>query len=195
MSAQIWLHSDWHWKHENIYTFVDASGQRIRARFANMTEGDAYIEQRIRDLVKEQDHIYYLGDLTMFRENHMAAEFVKLFKSLPGHKRLVPGNHDHLKPKWYVEAGFTKIRGSHLHDGLLMTHFPVHPSSIGFRVVGNVHGHTHQQPDLGPKYLNVSVERTDYEPIPIEEAKKRFVEKQLTQPISLDVSGHVVTGP
>lgn len=67
MAGQIWLHSDWHWRHENIYKFIytDAGGneRRVRERFASAAEGDAYIEQRIRDLVKPEDHLYVLGDL------------------------------------------------------------------------------------------------------------------------------------
>ena len=180
--SQFWIHSDWHWKHENIYRFdsvcPDGVARRIRHRFANAAEGDDYIESRWRDLIKPQDHVYCLGDLTMFRENHMAHDFVKLFKSLPGHKRLIPGNHDHLKPKWYVEAGFEKLRGAHFFQRLLMTHYPVHPSCITFKVIGNVHGHTHEKPDLGPQYLNVSVERTGYEPVPIEWALEQLREKQ-----------------
>lgn len=183
MSAQIWLHSDWHWRHDNIYKFVytDPSGveRRVRERFASCAEGDAFIEQAWRACIKPEDHVYCLGDLTMSRENHMAADFVTLFKSLPGHKRLILGNHDHLKMKWYIEAGFQKIRASNLVDGLLLTHYPVHPSSISFKVKGNVHGHTHQQPDLDHRYLNVSVERTGYMPMPIEEATQRLASKLL----------------
>lgn len=179
--ANIFIHSDWHWLHHNLYafTYTDPLGveRRVRERFANVAEGDAYIEQRWRDLIKPQDHVYVLGDLCMFRENHMAKEFVELWRSLPGHKRLIPGNHDHLKPKWYAEAGFQKIRGAHLLDGLLLTHYPVHPSSLPSRAIGNVHGHTHQNPDIDHRYINVCVERTEYAPIPLEEAKRMLAKK------------------
>ena len=125
----------------------------------------------------------------------MAHDFVKLFKSLPGHKRLIPGNHDHLKPKWYVEAGFEKLRGAHFFQGLLMTHYPVHPSCITFKVIGNVHGHVHAAANIRPVivgekakvWLNVCVEATQYEPIPIEEALIRvtkIAEEALRNPVS-----------
>lgn len=210
MAGQIWIHSDWHWRHENIYRFTwtapDGIERRIRGRFADVQEGDAYIEQRIRDLVKAQDHLWFLGDLTMFRENHMAHDFVRLFSSLPGHKTLIPGNHDHLNARHYVDAGL-KIRGSRLHDGMLFSHFPIHASSLSFKVKGNCHGHTHQQPDLPPlaradgtiaTWLNVSVERTDYEPIPIEEVAKRLEARKASvnlPPRATDVSGNPVEGP
>ena len=195
MSAQIWLHSDWHWRHENIYKFVDAGGVRIRNRFADMAEGDAFIEQRLRDLVKPEDHIYFLGDLTMARENHMADDFIRLFRSLPGHKRLIQGNHDGLKIHHYIAAGFQKIKASNMIGGILLTHYPVHQSSIGYKTLGNAHGHTHGQPDIGPRYLNVSVERTNYEPIPLEEARARLTAKIATVPSLIDVSGNPITGP
>ena len=35
-----------------------------------------------------------------------------------------------------------------------------------------------EKPDLGPQYLNVSVERTGYEPVPIEWALEQLREKQ-----------------
>lgn len=169
--SQIWIHSDWHRWHENIYTFTyeDADGttRRVRERFANVQEGDSYIEQRWRELVKPNDHVWCLGDLCMSRDNHRAQEFVKAFKSLPGHKRLILGNHDHLKTKWYIEAGFEKIKGSHLHDGILFSHYPLHESSL-FRAKLNAHGHIHQNNSPTPRHYNCCVEVTGYEPIPIE---------------------------
>ena len=180
--SNIFLHSDWHWRHQRIYefTYTDAYGveRRVRERFATCVEGDAYIEQRWRDLIKPQDHCWVLGDVTMFRGKHQIYEFIALFKSLPGHKRLILGNHDHYDIEVYQQAGFEKIRGSNVISGLLLTHYPVHPSSLPRRCLGNIHGHIHQQPDVSPLHLNVSVERTDYEPVPIEWALERLREKQ-----------------
>lgn len=162
--------------------------------------------QRWAELVKPQDHIYHLGDVCMNRENHGAEAFVRLIRSLPGHKRLILGNHDHLKMKWYIEAGFQKIRASSMLEGLLLTHYPVHESSIGMRAIGNVHGHTHDHPDIGSRHLNISVERTNYEPIPLEEVRARFTAKARAEMIAqkgvsippfygTDVQGNGVTGP
>ena len=180
--AQIWLHSDWHLWHDKLYrfTYTDAYGveRRVREQFTTCAEGDAYIEQRWRELIKPQDHCYVLGDICMCRKNHRADEFVRLFKSLPGHKRLIPGNHDHLYTRHYAEAGFQHVRGGHMLNGLLLTHYPVHPCSITPRVKGNVHGHNHQRLDISPQHLNVSVERTGYAPVTIEWALEQLREKQ-----------------
>jgi calcineurin-like phosphoesterase family protein len=174
---QIWIHSDWHLWHENIYTFTykDADGldRRVRERFNDAREGDAYIEQRWRDLIRPEDHVYCLGDLTMQRGKHRAEEFIKLFRSLPGHKRLILGNHDQYHVSTYSEAGFQKVKGSNMIDGLLLTHYPVHPSSLAFKVKANLHGHIHQNQSPPGKYINCCVEVNNYEPIPLEELKLR----------------------
>ena len=179
---RIWLHSDWHLWHQGIYkfTYKDELGveRRVREKFVDATEGDAYIEQRWRDLILPSDHLYNLGDCTMFRGKHMAHEFIAKMRSLPGHKRLILGNHDAYDIKVYIEAGFQKIKASNVINGILLTHYPAHPSSLNNRVKFNCHGHTHAQPDLSPLHLNVCVERTRYEPILLEEAKHLLELKQ-----------------
>jgi len=175
---QLWLHSDWHLWHHNIYefTYVDKDGleRRVRERFTTCEEGDKYIASRWRDMVKPEDHVWCLGDITMERGKHRSQEFIAFMRSLPGHKRLILGNHDHLDAAIYTEAGFQKIRGSNLIDGVLCTHYPVHRDSITFRATGNAHGHIHQNDSPPGPYYNCSVERTDYEPIPIEVVQKKL---------------------
>lgn len=191
--AQIWLHSDWHRHHQNIYKFTSyPGGPRIRERFASCEEGDAYIEQRIRDLVKPEHHLYFLGDLTMAEGNHYGSEFAAFFKSLPGHKRLIGGNHDKLKMKWYIEAGFQKILWSNIVAGVLCTHYPVHPSSIG-RALGNAHGHIHEKPSPTGPYYNCCVEVNNYEPVPIE-VVQAVLRKQRAAIAESDISGVPILG-
>jgi calcineurin-like phosphoesterase family protein len=172
--GQLWVHSDWHRHHYNIYkfTYTDGNGveRRVRERFANATEGDAYIEQRIRDLVKDGDTILFLGDLCMNRKNDGGHEFAAFFRGLPGKKWLIPGNHDQLYANWYIDAGFRKIRGSFSVDGILFSHYPLHESSL-YRAKVNAHGHIHQNPSPSGPYFNCCVEVNNYEPIPIETIK------------------------
>ena len=122
-------------------------------------------------MVQPSDSIWLLGDLTMCRGKHRVQEFIALFKSLPGHKRLILGNHDHYDIGVYVEAGFQKIRGSNVIDNLLLTHYPVHVGSIPHRVTANCHGHIHQNPSPPGPYVNLSVEVTNFEPVPLEVVK------------------------
>lgn len=208
---QIWFISDTHFGHENLYRFVytDQYGveKRVRERFRDAVEGDAYMVQRWCEIVRPQDHIYHLGDVTMERSSNAKTWFVNKIRSLPGHKRLILGNHDHLTVDVYRDAGFEKIKGSNVIDGMLFTHYPVHLSSVPKRALGNVHGHTHQNPDISPQHLNVSVERTNYEPVPIEECRKQLELKiaaaaqaalaalAVQEPSALDCQGTLMTGP
>ena len=193
----MWLISDTHWWHENIYRFESfPGGPRVRERFANAAEGDEYMIMRWNELVKPEDHIYHLGDVVMEQGNNQRERFIRLIQSLSGHKRLILGNHDHYDVKLYREAGFQKVRGSNLLDGVLMTHYPVHPSSIGFKVLANAHGHIHEKKSPPGPYVNVSVEAIGYEPIPIEVVKDRAKMLKSIEPVDIrDVQGNVMEGP
>jgi calcineurin-like phosphoesterase family protein len=115
--------------------------------------------------VKPEDHVYHLGDVTMAREGD-GSVLASYMSQLKGHKRLILGNHDHYKMGHYLKW-FEKVKASNLLEGLLLSHYPVHPESIG-RAVGNAHGHIHEKTYPG-RYVNVCVEHTRYAPVAIEE--------------------------
>lgn len=164
--------SDTHFGHENIIHYCGRP-------FTNTTQMDETLIANWNDVVRPEDHIYHLGDVTMWRGGRQVEErFIRLIRRLNGHKRLIMGNHDHLPIRAYVEAGFEKIRGAGqwYGNGLLFSHYPVHPHDLGFRVKANVHGHIHEKPappavhtDGGIKrYINVSVEAVNYRPVEID---------------------------
>ena len=157
----IWLVSDTHFGHEAIIGYCGRP-------FTNAAEMDEALVSRWNERVKPSDHVYHLGDVSMRRES-----LKQIGPRLNGHKRLLRGNHDIHKTADYLAAGFKEIMGVRVFDGLLLSHFPVHPSSLD-RFVGNVHGHIHERPNIGPQYLNISVERTNYAPITLEEARAYF---------------------
>lgn len=172
--AEHWLISDTHFGHHNIIAYAGRP-------FSNAGEMDAYMIAQWNDRVKPQDHVYHLGDVTMERSSDRVKWFTGLIRSLHGHKRLILGNHDHLPVKVYREAGFEKIRGTGawLGNGMLLSHFPVHTSSIGMRSIACIHGHIHEKPAPPPAvrdidgaripYINVCVEQTGYGPISVDE--------------------------
>ena len=95
---------------------------------------------------------------------------------LHGNKRLIVGNHDDVK---FLAPYFEKVSMWRMFPdwGLLMTHVPVHPSTLGEnRFTGkqmiNVHGHIHQNPSPPGPYKCVCVEQINYTPIHIEELKQ-----------------------
>ena len=160
--AAIWLVSDTHFGHANIITYCSRP-------FTCVEDMDEAMVERWNRVVRPQDHVYHLGDVAM------KADRLAIVKRLNGHKRLVRGNHDIFKTKQYLAAGFDEIHGVRVLNGLVMTHIPIHPASLG-RFTGNVHGHIHNNDggDYGPRYLNVSVEAIDYTPITLEDAAERL---------------------
>jgi calcineurin-like phosphoesterase family protein len=89
-----------------------------------------------------------------------------------GHKRLLRGNHDIYPTKEYLPY-FEEIYASRVLDGMIFTHIPIHPESLG-RFGANVHGHIHASPCYGTRYYNVSVEAIDYTPVSLEDLKQRI---------------------
>ena len=172
--AEHWLVSDTHFGHENIIAYAGRP-------FTSAGQMDAYMVDQWNARVRPQDHVYHLGDVTMERSSDKVEWFIGLIRSLHGHKRLILGNHDHMQIKTYTHAGFDKIRGTGawLGDGLLLSHFPVHTSSIGLRSKACIHGHIHEKPSPRPAvrdtdgavipYINVCVEQTGYGPIHLDE--------------------------
>lgn len=181
-----WVISDTHFNHAAIIGYAGRP-------FTSAGEMDAYMVQTWNDRVKPTDSVYHLGDITMARSSNEVAWFTGLIKSLNGHKRLILGNHDHFPIKVYQNAGFEKIRGTGawLGNGMLLSHFPVHPSSIGMRSIANIHGHIHEKDSPPPvirdtdgariPYINVSVEKTGYGPISVDEVRAQ-IRRALAEP-------------
>ena len=164
--VNIFVISDTHFGHYNmVHVFKRADGSPARG-FKTVNEMDELMVQNWNSVVKPQDHVYHLGDVTMNPSYNL-----KLISRLTGHKRLVLGNHDSGKVQEYLAAGFQKIFASRVLDSWLLVHIPVHPDSINKKWKGCVHGHTHHV-CYGPPYVNVSVEQINYTPIPLEELGK-----------------------
>jgi calcineurin-like phosphoesterase family protein len=165
--ANIFLISDTHFGHENMYTFVRENGARVRPEFADATEGDEVMIARWNSVVRPYDKVYHLGDVC-FKVDVLD----RVMSRLNGKKRLVRGNHDLLQTKKYLQY-FDEVYGSRRIDRLELTHIPVHEASLG-KCRANVHGHTHAEPPYGPRYFNVSVERIGYTPISLEELNREI---------------------
>ena len=163
--ANIFLLSDTHFGHAGMLTFVSHTGFPVR-KFSCVEEMDEHIVDMWNKTVRAHDHVYHLGDVAM-RKSALG-----IVKRLSGRKRLVAGNHDIFALKDYLACGFEKICGVRVLDNWLMTHIPVHPESLG-RFRGNVHGHIHDRPSYGERYVNVSVEAINYTPVALESLRTR----------------------
>ena len=167
----IFFVSDTHWGHSNILNFTcSISGNKVRT-FDDVNHMNEHMVNQWNSVVKPNSKVYHLGDVAM---NKKGLEYLHRCN---GEKVLIRGNHDLEKLHVYQEY-FKDVRGCHQFDGMLLTHIPVHPDSLG-RWGYNVHGHLHTNrvmnsaghPD--PRYLCVCMEQLDdYTPISLEQLKK-----------------------
>lgn len=160
--ANIFVISDTHFNHENILKFLRVDGARVRP-FDNVKQMDDLMVQNWNETVRVQDHVYHLGDVAMKRGPEVEA----ILSSLNGHLRLVRGNHDIFRTKWYLQW-FAEIYGVRVLSNLLFSHIPIHRESLG-RFAANVHGHVHEKPSPNGPYINVSVENTHYKPMALDD--------------------------
>ena len=166
----IWFYSDPHF-----------GGSVLPGRpFATIEEHDETMIERHNRLVKPTDHVYCLGDFAMRK-----ADVERVASRLNGHKRLVLGNHDIFDTQFYLQW-FKKICAIRKFDHvpIWFTHMPIAAWSHGTQRA-NVHGHVHfgkpllyraANPDehgfvRQRLYINLSVERTNYQPVSLEMIK------------------------
>lgn len=161
----IWVTSDTHFCHENIIQYCGRP-------FANAELMNEVLINNWNSVVKPGDKVYHLGDVAM-GVNHRK-ELPRIMSRLNGSKRLIVGNHDDIP--WLSSGGwFQKVLMWRVFPefNLLLTHVPIHESSIHERIVVNggvnVHGHIHQNPSPDGPYKCVCVEQTNYTPVHIEE--------------------------
>jgi len=143
--------------------------------FSSVKEMDEHIIERWNNTVSNGDKVYVLGDIFFGHWRDM----VTIFSYLNGSKVLIKGNHDNEKLSHYSMV-FKDVRATHLlgtgqqnlASHLLLSHVPIHPSSVRELWV-NVHGHLHDRPSPQGNYLNVSVEQIDYTPIEFNQLVRR----------------------
>lgn len=172
MSYNIFFASDHHFQHSKCYdTFTLDDGRFMRHQFANADEGDQAMIDRHNAVVRPEDRVYFVGDVC-FHKKHLHK-----VGQMNGRKCLIKGNHDLLDIKDYLQY-FDDVRGVHQFKGVVITHIPVHPDSLG-RWGFNIHGHLHANrvksllwDKIDPRYFNVSVEQINYTPISLEEIKQ-----------------------
>ena len=167
---EIYAISDTHFNHANILT-VAPDGRKVRD-FASVEEMNETMIDRWNATVHDRDIVYHLGDV--YFDKASSQDIETILSRLKGRKRLVLGNHDNAKSP-VLQRFFQKILGWRAFPefGLLLTHVPVHPSTLGevrFRKassIQNIHGHVHGNSLDDPRYVNVSVEAIDYTPVPL----------------------------
>ncbi len=159
-----WFISDTHFFHANILKFTDDQGKKTRP-FNTLEEMHETIIENWNKVVKDNDYVYHLGDVT-FRYD---GAFNNLMHRLKGKKRLIVGNHDKLwNPALQMNFEKAELWKGFKEHNFTASHFKLLKGSQRDGEY-NVHGHTHQNVDPDPFYFNVCVEVRNYTPTNIDE--------------------------
>lgn len=158
--AKTWVIADTHFGHQNMCTFTNYDGSKVRP-WDTAEEMDKALLANWNERVKDEDRIYVLGDVAMHRRH------LHILDHLKGRKVLVRGNHDMEKLSVYAQY-FDDVRGIVVKKGFVLTHVPVHPNCLT-RWGINIHGHLHANRIDDPRYVCVSVEQTGFAPVDLQD--------------------------
>jgi calcineurin-like phosphoesterase family protein len=175
----VFLVSDTHFGHAGVCRFTHPDDATVKLRpWDNADEMDEEMIRRWNDRVRPTDKVYHLGDVVINRKA------LKTLHRLNGDKVLIRGNHDIFPDVEYREY-FRELRAYHVMNGMILSHIPIHPESLG-RFGVNIHGHLHASrvkieplgkygiPVIDPRYHCVCVEQTDFAPILFEDVIRRI---------------------
>lgn len=151
--------------------------------FSDVFEMNEHIVAEHNKIVHKKDLTYILGDITMETD-----KWYFYLDQMNGRKKVILGNHEDPKhiPELlkYVESVASMVK----YKGIFLTHCPIHPQELEYRVHHNIHGHLHEKvvstqiiPEslyrkidgqIGKphkKYTCVSCEQVDYKPKTLKE--------------------------
>jgi calcineurin-like phosphoesterase family protein len=155
---KIFIISDTHFNHKNIIKYSNRPFETVKKMNEEMIK-------RWNNKVEKEDLIIHLGDFALGNEGEIK-------NRLNGTIILLPGNHDHQATR---KLGFVIINGSLKIRNLIFSHFPLSKEETPQGFI-NIHGHIHGKESLNG--INVSVEKTNYEPLELGELKKLVIGRQ-----------------
>ena len=180
----VFLVSDTHFGHAGVCRFTRNDGVTKLRPWTDPDEMDEFMVRAWNERVRPTDKVYHLGDVVINRKS------LPIMNRLNGDKVLIRGNHDIFKDEDYTPY-FRSLRGYHVMNGMILSHIPVHPESLG-RFGVNIHGHLHANrvkkirgvnvktgellytDENDVRYHCVCVEQTDFAPILFEDVIKRI---------------------
>jgi calcineurin-like phosphoesterase family protein len=175
----VFLTSDTHFGHAGVCRFTRADGVTKLRPWDSAEEMDEAMIEAWNERVRPNDKVYHLGDVVINRKA------LKTLARLNGDKVLIRGNHDIFRDDEY-RVYFRELRAYHVMNGMILSHIPIHPESLG-RFGVNIHGHLHAnrvmrdlalcgRPDvIDTRYHCVCVEQTpDFAPILFEDVIERI---------------------
>ncbi len=172
MANDIWFISDTHFDHTNILKFTGDDGKRIRPEFETASEMNEQMILNWNNTIKPGDKVWHLGDFAI--GGKIISE--RIIKRLHGKKRLVVGNHDHIKE---IAPFFEKVVLWRIFKEYNFTcsHIPLRLENLR-KTAFNVHGHIHQNLMEDQHYINVCVEHRNYTPVHLDQILKEIKDSE-----------------
>lgn len=134
----IYFISDLHFGHTNVISFDNRP-------FLTIEENNQTIINNWNNVVKEEDDVYILGDISWYN----ATKTIEIFKQLQGKKHLIIGNHDHklIKNKelrnLFCEIIDYKELPIENNRGIVLSHYPIPCFNKHFHGWYHLYGHVH----------------------------------------------------
>lgn len=161
--------SDLHLGHKNIIEFE-------RTEFKTIQEHDDFIIAKWNSVVKDDDTVFVLGDVSL---NIPKTEVSEKIHHLKGTKILILGNHDHGTKTYYSDVGFeSSVEGPvFVYNGkVILSHEPAQ-EAFNSPYSMNIYGHLHGSYLDIPNYVTVSAKMIDYTPKTIDSIANEYVSK------------------
>lgn len=153
--------SDLHLGHAGITKF--------RQGFNSAEEHHEILFDNLASNVTKRDTIILLGDVAFTSEWNKRIASIRCLS-----KVLVMGNHDRDKLTiTELAETYDKIYSLVSMRKVWLSHCPIHPEELRRRK-GCFHGHTHYNNISDARYVNLSVEQTNFMPITWQEAEERL---------------------
>ena len=123
--------ADLHFGHENMAK---------KRGFASAEEHDEHVIKMWNSVVHKRDLTYILGDVTM-----ETSKYYHLLDRLNGRKKVVLGNHDLPRDVPALLKHVDQVGALMRYKGVWMSHCPIHPMELDYRVRRIIHGHIHEK--------------------------------------------------
>jgi len=147
---KIFITADHHFNHKNIIKYCNRP-------FKTVEEMDEFMIKKWNSKVDKNDIVIHLGDFSFGKKEKIK----EIRKRLNGTIILVTGNHDR---KIAGDCDFIIVRGNLQIGNLVLSHRPLTKEEIP-KNCKNIHGHIHEKDSYYG--INVSVDKTNYEPVEI----------------------------
>lgn len=151
----IWFSADHHFNHANIIKYCSRP-------FSSVQEMDTEMIGRWNSVVKPQDEVYYLGDLTM--GNYGTAR--SYLKKMNGRIKFIEGNHD---ASWFrsldINLRLPPIFELKINKQLIvLCHYGMREWNKSFHNSWHLYGHSHGNLPAYRLSFDVGVDTNDFYP-------------------------------